>query len=308
MNKAFVLGAGLGERLRPLTEQLPKPLVPVYHRPLITYAFDHLRAEAGVGEFVINTHHLPHCYGEAFPTGVYEGCPVHLRHEPVRLETAGGIANVRDLLDGSGSFFVYNGDILTDLPLRPILEAHEGQGNIITLALRSQGPAQHIAFDPVRGLVTDIRNMLGTGNQGTHLFTGIYLVSPAFFDWLTPGKKESVIPIFLNLIEQGHRVGGVVVDEGRWWDLGSREAYLAAHQDLRNEPHLPALDPSAVIDPGAALTGLNVVGAEAEVAAGAVLEDCILWPGAKVSAGARLRRCIVRANRIASGVHDGVDF
>lgn len=261
-----------------------------------------------MGEFVVNTHHLPHCYGEAFPAGVYEGCPVHLRHEPVRLETAGGIANVRDLLDGSGSFFVYNGDILTDLPLRPIIEVHEAQGNLITLALRSQGTAQHIAFDPVRALVTDIRNMLGTGREGTHLFTGIYLVSPAFFDWLTPGKKESVIPIFLKLIEQGHRVGGVVVDEGHWWDLGSREAYLAAHQDLRNEPHLLAIDASARIHADAVLTGLNVIGANAEVAAGARLEDCILWPGAKIESDANLRRCIVRANVVAGGVHEGVDF
>jgi mannose-1-phosphate guanylyltransferase/mannose-1-phosphate guanylyltransferase/phosphomannomutase len=307
VNKAFVLGAGLGERLRPLTEQLPKPLVPVYHRPLITYAFDHLRA-AGVGEFVVNTHHLPQCYGEAFPQGEYAGCPVHLRHEPVRLETAGGISNVRGLLGGLQSFFVYNGDILTDLPLQPVINEHETKGNIVTLALRSTGPALHIGFDAERGLVTDIRNKLGTGNEGTHLFTGIYLVHPVFFDRLTPGKKESVIPIFLKLIEEGFRVGAVVVDEGRWWDLGSREAYLAAHRDLLAEPHLPAIDPDAQIHAEAVLKGLNVIGAKAEVAAGATLEDCILWPGAKVEPGANLRRCIVRANVVAGGVHDGVDF
>ncbi|MFZ4766903.1 MAG: hypothetical protein ACOYMN_18275, partial [Roseimicrobium sp.] len=97
-------------------------------------------------------------------------------------------------------------------------------------------------------------------------------------------------------------------DEGRWWDLGSREAYLAAHRDLVHEPHLPAIDATAKIDSRAALTGLNVIGANAEVAAGATLEDCILWPGAKVESGANLRRCIVRANVVASGLHDDVDF
>ena len=75
MRRAFILGAGLGNRLRPLTSQLPKPLIPVHHRPLISYAFAHLH-EAGAREFIVNTHHLPEAYGEAFPENEAEGCPV----------------------------------------------------------------------------------------------------------------------------------------------------------------------------------------------------------------------------------------
>jgi mannose-1-phosphate guanylyltransferase/mannose-1-phosphate guanylyltransferase/phosphomannomutase len=210
---AFVLGAGLGERLRPLTDQLPKPLIPVFHRPLITYAFDHLMA-AGISEFVVNTHHLPNQYAHAFPAGTYREARIAFRNEsPVRLETAGGIANVRDLL-GNESFIVYNGDILTNLPLAPLIQAHEAEGNLVTLALRSSGPALHIAYDEANGRITDIRNKRGTSNEGTHLFTGIYICSPQFLDWLTPGKVESVIPIFLKMIEQGAGLGGVVLDEG----------------------------------------------------------------------------------------------
>ena len=83
-----MLGAGLGERLRPLTEQLPKPLIPVFHRPLITYAFDHLRG-AGVNDFVVNTHHIPEAYALAFPDGRYGDARLRFRNEsPVRLETA----------------------------------------------------------------------------------------------------------------------------------------------------------------------------------------------------------------------------
>jgi mannose-1-phosphate guanylyltransferase len=99
VNQAFVLGAGLGERLRPLTEQLPKPLIPVFHRPLITHAFDHLHA-AGVtasrGE-----HAPPARRPTTRPSRTisYRDMPIAFRNEsPVRLETAGGIANVRDLL------------------------------------------------------------------------------------------------------------------------------------------------------------------------------------------------------------------
>ena len=306
VNQAFVLGAGIGERLKPLTEQLPKPLVPVFHRPLITYAFDHLRA-AGVSRLVVNTHHIPEAYAAAFPNKSYQGTPVQFRNEsPVRLETAGGIANVRDLL-GNEPFLVYNGDILTDLPLKPLLTEHRENGNLVTLALRSRGPSLHIAFDPRRGLVTDIRNKLGTGDEGEYLFTGIYACDPAIHDWITPGKVESVIPIFLNMIRAGAKLGAVVIDEGCWWDLGSRTAYLSAHSAL-NGMYAPAVDPAAQVEDGAVLRGINIIGAGAVIEAGAHLEDSIVWPGGRVLAGSELKRCIVRSGITAAGSAEDVDF
>lgn len=317
MTKAFVLGAGLGERLRPLTDQLPKPLIPVFHQPLIAHAFDHLLA-AGIREFVVNTHHLPEAYGRAFPDSRYRGAPIRFRNEsPVRLETAGGIANVRDLL-GEEPFIVYNGDTLTDLPLRPLIEEHQRRGNLVTLALRSRGPALHIAWDRSTGRVTDIRNKLGTGSEGTHLFTGIYVCNPEFHDWLTPGKVESVIPIFLRMIQEGAPLGAVELDAGCWWDLGSRNSYLDAHRALAQlgtgfpaHDHVPpriAIDPAAKIGEDADLKGLNVVGSGAIIESGARLEDCIVWPKAHVTASARLKRCVVRSGIMASGEHDGADL
>jgi mannose-1-phosphate guanylyltransferase len=309
VNKAFVLGAGLGERLRPLTEQLPKPLVPVLHRPLICHAFDHLARDLGVRDFVVNTFHLAEQYERAFPSGDYQGHKVTLRKDaPVRLETAGGLANVRDLLDGQGTFAVCNGDVLTDLPLAPLLAAHKKGGHTVTLALRSAGPALHIALDQASGCITDIRNKLGTGNEGEYLFTGLYLVEPEFFDMLEPGKPESVIPHFLKLIREG-KLGGVVIDEGHWWDLGSRASYLEAVGALcANGSAGLAVHPEACISAGAELHGWNVVGPDAEVGEGACLRECILWPGAKVAPGAKLERCIVRTNQTAEGVLADTDI
>ena len=197
MNKAFVLGAGLGTRLRPLTDQLPKPLIPVLHRPLVAYAFDHLLG-AGVKQFIVNTHHLPEKYAETFPNGRYRNAPITFRHEPILLETAGGIANIADLVEDE-PFLVYNGDVLTNLPLAPLLQAHAAGKNLVTLVLRSEGPALHVAFDAASGRITDIHNRLETGSRVTFQFTGIYAVSPEFLGHLTPGKIESVIPIFLSL-------------------------------------------------------------------------------------------------------------
>ncbi|MCA1963265.1 MAG: NTP transferase domain-containing protein [Prosthecobacter sp.] len=309
MNQAFVLGAGLGERLRPLTDQLPKPLIPFFHKPLISRAFDHLLA-AGVQRFVVNTHHLPEQYGLAFPEQNHRGAPIQFREEtPVRLETGGGIANVRDLL-GDEPFLVYNGDILTDLPLKPLIREHARGENLVTLVLRSQGPAPHIACDLEKGVLTDIRGMLGTGNPGTHLFTGIYACSPEFHEWLTPGKVESVIPAFLRAMQAGKRIGVVVADEGGWWDLGSRKAYLEAHQALAaaGRHDLPAIHPDAQVSPQAVLMGLNVIGPGAVVESGARLRDCIVWPGARISADADLERCIVRRGITARGTHREMDL
>src|SRR5205823_7783143 len=92
ITQAFVLAAGRGTRLRPLTEDLPKPLIPIFQKPLITFALDHLIA-AGVTEFVINTHRLPERFGEVFGNGNYRGHRVTLVHEPDLLETGGGIKN-----------------------------------------------------------------------------------------------------------------------------------------------------------------------------------------------------------------------
>jgi mannose-1-phosphate guanylyltransferase len=318
MNKAFVLGAGLGTRLRPITDQLPKPLIPVMHRPLIEHAFDHLQ-ENGVRDFIINTHHLPEKFAEAFPDNTYKNSPLTFRHEDVLLETAGGIANIADLVSGE-NFIVYNGDILSDLPLEPLFKEHAKGENIVTLVLRTRGPGLHIALDKT-GRLIDIRNQLRTGKHGKWQFTGIYAVRPDFFEHLTTGKVESVIPIFLKLITEGARIGSVVVDDGLWFDLGDRFSYLRAHKQLVKKDDgkdkrsgrlvfdaKSLVHPEARVHPSVKLNGSVVIGPRAEVGEGATLQDCILWPDAKVAAGANFNRCIVRSGMTAQGAAVDTDF
>src|SRR5260370_42399864 len=115
MTQAFVLGAGLGTRLRPLTDDLPKPLVPIFQKPLITFALDHL-IDIGIESFVINTHRLPEQFANAFADGTYRDRPVRLVHEPELLGPGGGIKNIRPHLN-TAPFIDYNGDALTDVAL-----------------------------------------------------------------------------------------------------------------------------------------------------------------------------------------------
>ena len=314
MQNAFVLGAGLGTLLKKLTATLPKPLIPVYQRPLITYAFDHL-IDLGIDRFVINTHHLAGAYDGAFPDRLYRGASIEFRHEPELLETGGGIANVGDLL-GEELFIVYNGDILTDLPLQEAKRVHMASDNVVTLVLRSSGPANHVAWDQSSGKITDIRNLAETGDPGSCQFTGVYFVEPGFKDLFEVGVKKSVIPVFLDLI-RASRLGGVLADGGHWWDLGDRESYLDAHAAMRgvafpaydpDEAGLTAIHASASVHENAQILGASCLGANAQVGDGAVVEHTVVWPGASVEAGACLKRCVVRSGERVSGAHQNEDL
>jgi len=305
VTQAFVLGAGLGTRLKRLTAGRPKPLVPVLGKPLITYAFDHLLG-VGVERIVINTHHRAEAYGAAFPGGVYRHAALTFRHEPVLLETGGGIKNVEDLLGGA-PFLVYNGDILATLPLKPAIERHFATGNEVTLILRSHGGPLQVAFDPATGRVLDIGHRLGRA-PGTHLFTGIYLVQPTFFQRLRL-EKLSVIPAFVEMIAQGAALGAIVIDEGECWDLGTREQYLEVYRALcATQPAACRVHPTARIDPAAALTGATCIGPGARVGAHAQLHDCVLWEGTAIAPESVLTRCIVTDHQTAGGVHADCDF
>ena len=311
ITQAFVLGAGLGLRLRPLTEDLPKPLVPIFGKPLITFALDHLAA-AGVKSFVINTHHLPAPFDGLFAGGRYGDFPVRLVHEPVLLETGGGIKNAQPWL-GTNPFIVYSGDVLTDLPLTPLIEEHFRSGNDVTLAVRETGFPTNVAFR--EGRIVDIGNRYG--HAGNYDYANVSVWSSKIFDRIPPGKKISFIPILAEWIGAGGKIGGVLLQDGRWFNLGSKTEYLAVHQTIDQEHWRPAylretdwprrIASDAIIDSTAQVRGWSSIGAGCNIRADAIVEDSILWGGAQIASRARLKRCIVRTDRQAEGtLHDTV--
>lgn len=312
ITEAFVLGAGLGMRLRPLTEDLPKPLIPIFQKPLITFVLDHLIA-AGVRSCVINTHHRSEAFREFFVNGNYRDCAVRLVHEPVILGTGGGIKNVESLLRGE-NFISYSGDLLTDIELAPLLEEHFRAGNDVTLALRETEHGADVAVEGSR--VVDMVNRYG--HPGRYDFAGVAVWTRAVFDRIPAGQAVSYIPILAEWIGQGGKIGGVVRNERQWFNIGSRKEYLAAHRVILEEHWKPGYLQSpdwpvrvagdALVDPSATLAGFYSIGAGCRVGAGVVLENTILWPGAQIASRAHLRNCIVRTHHQAQGELSDTDI
>ena len=234
LKTAFILGAGLGMRLRPLTEHCPKPLLPVGGRPVITYAMDHL-IEAGVDHFIVNTHHCPEAYGEEFPDGTWRGLPVTFRHEPILLDTAGGLKNIADLLDKDEAILCYNGDVISGIPIRKLVEAHEAKRPEATLALRTSGPALNVNVNS-RGEICDLRHTLGDPGAQSCLFTGIYAVETSLLRHIEAGKVESIIPVFIERIaERPGSIMGIIIDDGSWYDMGSVAEYENLKAKMDND-------------------------------------------------------------------------
>ena len=148
------------------------------------------------------------------------------------LDTAGGLDNIRDWLPRDQSFVVYNGDILTDLPLGAAWEHHLASGNLATLVLRSSGDELRVGFDPESRRIVDMRGVLQPEWPNRFQFTGIWFASPEFMSFVRPGKIESVVLCFLEAIKAGEKIGGFVEDSGTWSDLGERESYLDALASL----------------------------------------------------------------------------
>lgn len=299
MHKAFILGAGLGTRLRPLTNVLPKPLVPLFHEPMVNYALRHLLS-AGISKVAINTHHIPDAWEKAYPDAAFEGASLSFFHEPTLLETGGGIKNIAPFI-ADDPLLVYNGDILTDIDLSELMAAHAASDNVATLALFDHGPNTNVAIEGDK--VVDLRHARGI-HAGTHQFSGIYCINPEILDLIPANEKISIVPAFLALAEKG-RIGAYIAKGATWHDIGTRDSYLAAHDLLRAEKKSISLD--AIIHPDADICHDScIIGPRATIGAGAKLRHTIVWPDATVAADAELTHCIVATN--AQGYHEYSDL
>jgi NDP-sugar pyrophosphorylase family protein len=271
-------------------------------------------AASGVDRIVINTHRLADEFIRLFPeypdASRYNGVPVVFRHEPVLLETGGGLKNIEDLLL-PGPVLVHNGDILAELDLAALFAAHKKSGALCTLALRSSGGPLQVGFDASTGLITDIRGELGSASP-RFLYTGVCVVDPALLARIPAGEPLSFVPVWVDALRAGEKIAGVILDGGVWRDIGNIEEYLRIHADLASGGvHIgsPIEDanwpqwrmPGAVVDNTAVLAGWNWLGPGCQVRSGATVENSVFWAGCIVEPGARVSSSVVREGMIAAG-------
>jgi NDP-sugar pyrophosphorylase family protein len=235
--KALILAAGVGSRLKPLTDATPKALIPVGGVPMLERALIRLK-DAGVKSFVVNVHHHAQAVAD-FCAGLSRrrGVPVSVsREDDVLLDTGGAIKKAAPLLRGREPFFVHNADVLTDLDLKALYAAHLETGALATLSVRERESGRAYLFDE-RGRFVGHDDKAG-GRQtwikgpvpGARRlpFDGIHVISPALLDKMTETGVFSITKTYLRLAAAGADIRAFRGDHWAWHDIGTPEKLAAA--------------------------------------------------------------------------------
>lgn len=279
----MLLAAGLGTRLRPLTDLRPKPVVPVANKPLGAFAMEHL-ASCGTTHIVANTHPQP----EVVERLLAEACPsgVNLRfsREATLLGTGGGLRRARPLFrDESAPVIVMNGDTLFAPDLRSALERHRAQGAVATMILRRTPEPERFGAIGIEASGR-VRTLLGTPETGEVreqlMFTGVHILAPAAFDAM-PESGCVIRTAYRRWVDEGALVLGVV-DDSPWADLGTIPEYHRLNLELAG---------GQFEWPGVAPRGRCIL--PPELPTSSRFEHCVIGQGARIDPSVRLSRCVV---------------
>ncbi len=317
--KAILLLGGFGTRLRPLTNDTPKQMLPVCGRPMIEWVCEHLQRH-GVSEVVLSLGYRAEAFTTAYPRGRIAQLPYEVAVEPEPLGTAGAVRFAAEASGITGPFFVLNGDVLTDLDLGALASFHRSSGAEATIALQPVADATPyglVVTDP-SGRVLSFSEKPDPGTLGSSvpprerptISAGSYVLSSAVLDRIAPDRPVSIErEIFPQIVAD--KALAALVSDTYWLDTGTPQQYLAASLDIveGRRPHarVPnvAAAVSASIHPTSrirtsvlgsrcligpdAVVQRSVLGDGCRVDAGAVVIDSVLGPDVVVGAGAVLR-------------------
>ncbi|MCX6364169.1 MAG: NDP-sugar synthase [Actinobacteria bacterium] len=328
--QAIILVGGEGTRLRPVTSRVPKPVAPVVERPFVAYILDDL-ARHGVERAIFSTGFLAAAIEAEIGDGAGYGLHVDYAVESEPLGTAGAVANCADKLD-DGSFYVFNGDVLSDVDLTALATLHAGKGGMGTIFLTPVEDPRRYGLVELRedGSVASYLEKPGEW-QGTALINaGVYVLEHEVLEMIPRGRLFSIERgVFPRLAQAGSLYG--YVDRGYWRDIGTPESYLQAHfdilertvdtavGDMLGEQYLyiaasadidararvvpPCyIGENARVEAGARVGPLAVLGAGAVVAEGATILESVIQAGVVIGAQAQVERSIVvRRSSVGAG-------
>jgi NDP-sugar pyrophosphorylase family protein len=234
--KAMVLAAGLGTRLRPLTNDRPKALVEVAGRTLLEIALRRLQS-FGVDEAIVNTHHYAEMVAEYLQAHRNFGMRIEISHEPELLDTGGGLKNAAwFFLEGADAdFILHNVDVLSTIDLGRMVEFHRANAALATLAVQDRASSRPLLFDAsgrLRGRAAGVEQVERAKEVEALAFAGIHVLSPRIFALLDEEGAFSIIDGYVRLSARGAKILGFRADGAYWRDLGRPESIAQASADI----------------------------------------------------------------------------
>jgi len=291
--QAMILAAGLGMRLRPLTEHRPKALVPIANTPMIDRTIAYLKA-CGVTEIVVNAHHHYRQIVDHLDGGRPFRLPIQVRMEPEILGTGGGIRNTIDFWDAD-PFIVINADILTDIDLKAAHDAHLVKGNPATLVLHDRPEFSKVLLDDRMNIAKIHREV----RAGGLAFTGIHIITPELLGHLPSSGKFDIIDCYRDFIRAGKPIGAYVSKGHYWRDIGSVADYIQANREALGPPRSEVAGSSKVHETSK-IVDWAVIGEGTVVEAEAVISRSIIWEKATISRGIRVTDSVVTAHQMVT--------
>ena len=243
--KAMILAAGLGTRLRPLTDDRPKALVEINGRTLLEITLSRLRS-VGVSEVIINVHHFADMIADYLKANDNFGMRIELSREEVLLDTGGGLKKAAHFfLEDSGRseepFIVHNVDVLSTIDMQRMVEFHAENQALATLAVQERKTSRYLLFDDQhrlcgRQLFSNQPELVRGCPQAQALaFSGIHVVSPRLLKMMSEDGTFSIVTSYLRLAAEGERIFAFRADQYYWRDLGKPENVAQAAEDLKQK-------------------------------------------------------------------------
>jgi NDP-sugar pyrophosphorylase family protein len=246
--KAMILAAGLGTRLRPLTNDRPKALVEVAGRTLLEITIARLR-EFGVREVIVNVHHFAGMVIEYLRGKNNFGMRIEISEEDTLLDTGGGLKKAAWFFREEAPFILHNVDVISTIDLRQMLAFHTQNQALATLAVQQRQTSRYLLFDEQmrlcgRRLVKEQKTELV--KPSPHLqglaFSGIHVISPRCLEMMTEEGAFSIIQTYLRLAGEGENIAAYRADGDHWRDLGKPESIAAATEDMNQHATLRPRD------------------------------------------------------------------
>ena len=298
MTSAILLVGGRGTRLSPITDEIPKPMLPIAGLPVTEHQI--LAAKkAGVKTLVLATSYLAEVFTPYFGDGSKWGIDLRYAIEKEPLGTGGAIAHAAAELHESEkeTVLIFNGDVISDHDISAQIATHKNSDADVTLHLIQVDDARAFGCVPTdsQGRVTAFLEKMDQPVTDW-INAGCYIFNRAVIDSIPKGIVTSVErETFPALIADNRRIVGYK-ENAYWLDIGTPSALFKASRDRVKAGF--DVHPTAQIDSSALLSGGTFIGAQAMIAAGATLENCIVCPGAQVATGARLERCFLAPGAI----------